>query len=355
MTGLTPEQAGALLSLSPPEEAAPTRDEEVLARARALVRAHAVTPEQARLLELPLEGVRAHLRQRGAGAFLGCVHLPLTVYAAIQQGDGAPALPLTVALTLLHAGIDVLDDMMDGDLAAAWAAYRPAEILLAATTLIAALPPLALAEVNAPPTVVLALQRALARSALVMSAGQQYDVATAGAADPDAAAVELSVSRKSGEALALAAELAALLAGAPPEIVGHYAAMGRAYGTAAQIRSDIVDLFVAAHSRDLASGTRTLPVARYLHTLPVADRRPFLALLDKARVSPLARARVRRRLRAAGMARECAVIVELYCQAAYDSLSKCGASGPAAAALHGMIATCSLFDPSSNEGGGTEA
>lgn len=49
--------------------------------------------------------------------------------------------------------------------------------------------------------------------------------------------------------------------------VALYDDTGRALGTAGQLSSDCYDLFTAEHSRDLASGTRTLTVVLYRERL----------------------------------------------------------------------------------------
>ncbi len=122
------------------------RTERVLAYAQGFALSHAVTPQQRRLLETALLGLRAQVGEQGVHPF---VDLPLLVYAGLR-GDDTPAFPLAAATSLLFLGLDIFDDIADGDLPVHWRGYRPAEINLAAATLLCALPQLALAELDAP-------------------------------------------------------------------------------------------------------------------------------------------------------------------------------------------------------------
>lgn len=317
-------------------------EEDVLARAEAFALHHAVTPEQRRLLATAFHGRRTQLCQREVSPDdLDCVDLPRSVYAAVR-GDRAAALPLAIATTVLWTGIDLLDDVMDGDLPPEWQGVRPAEITLAAATLISALAPLALSQLDAPAATLLAMHQTLAGGLLAMSGGQQADVAMA---DSDAAtveAVEASVAGKSGAGMAMLATLAAQFAGAPAETVSVYGEMGHALGTARQLHSDCYDLFVAPHSKDLAGGTRTWPIAWRLQGLAGEERGRFLALLHRARTDAAAREAVRAHLIEAGALRGCAFVIELYCDRARRALSRTHPREPAACALRRRIADTSL-------------
>lgn len=165
----------------------------------------------------------------------------------------------------------------------------------------------------------------------------------AGSADISAAEVEASVAGKSGEQLATYASLAAQLAGAPSEVVTTYAAMGQAIGTAGQLASDCYDLFQASHSRDLANGTRTLPIALHLERHTGTERERFLMLLAQARHDKEAREAVRHCLRAAGELRRCAFVVEVYCQRALRALQQAQPLEPAGSGLRAMIDGMSFF------------
>ncbi|MES2465311.1 MAG: polyprenyl synthetase family protein [Armatimonadota bacterium] len=271
------------------------------------------------------------------------MHLPLRVYAALC-GDDAPAIPLAVATTLIYLGMDILDDLADGDLSDDWNAYRPEEITLLGITLLTALPLRLFAGLDAPPAVRLQMVGLLADAGVRLSAGQQSDLAMAGQENVTVAEVEASVAGKTGGEMALFAALAAVLAGEPPARVAHFAEMGSAIGVAGQLCSDCVDLFALPHSRDLASGTRTLPIALYLKRLRGTERQTFLDLLDKARHSPDAQSTVRTQLKTSKVAFQSAFAIEVHCQRARRLFREANLSHPAARDLEAIISHLSLFD-----------
>src|SRR5438067_150609 len=91
-----------------------TPEAEALLGARRLIGAHAKTPEQERLLLAALEGSLARHRGVGPDEYRRPVRLPLAVGAAVC-GEPTRAMPVAAAMLLLHAGMDTLDDLMDGD------------------------------------------------------------------------------------------------------------------------------------------------------------------------------------------------------------------------------------------------
>src|SRR5262249_35282605 len=127
--------------------------------------------------------------------------------------------------SLFHLGLNICDDLADGELPAHWAGYRPSEIHLVSVAMLAPLPQLLLADLDAPAATREAMQLALARGLLRMGVGQYCDINTAGSADVSANDVEESVAAKSGEELAIYATLAAQLAGASSDRVERYAAL----------------------------------------------------------------------------------------------------------------------------------
>lgn len=269
------------------------------------------------------------------------MHLPLLVHAALH-GDHRPAIPLAVATALLFLGLDIIDDL-DGDLTAEWEPFRPAEVNLAAATRLCSLPQLAIASIEAPPSCIALLQKTVAQWLLRMAAGQHQDLFATGAAVFHPDDVEQSVAAKSGEELALFSLLAAQLAGTSAENATFYSEFGRALGTATQLASDCHDLFAAQTSRDLANGTRTLPIALHLQRREEGERAPFLALLAKAGSDEAIRESVRQRLREAGELRRCAVIVEVYCQRSLQMMKCANPLEPAAGALRAMVNQSSFF------------
>ncbi len=314
------------------------RTEEVLAEAEDFLFRHAVNEHQRRLFSTALVGLKAQSRELEYAVFL---HLPLLVYAGLR-GDDRPAIPLAATTSLLFLGMDILDDLADGDQPAHWAGYGAGEINLAAATLLCAIPQLAIAELDAPADCINAMQQRLAEGLLQMSAGQQRDLALAGSEEAGADEVQAILGTK-GEEMAIFAALAAHLAGATTEIVETCAALGRAIGTAGQLSSDCYDIFTDPDSRDLAHGTRTLPIALHLERQTGEERARFLALLDQAREDAGMREAVRQRLIASGEMRHCAFITEVYCQRAYRALEQMNPLEPARSGLRAMIDSVSFF------------
>jgi heptaprenyl diphosphate synthase len=145
------------------------------------------------------------------------------------------------------------------------------------------------------------------------------------------------VAATSGQEMAICASLAAQLAGASAEQIERCAALGLALGAAGQLASDCRDVFSTPHSKDLAAGTRTLPIVLGLNRLEGRARADFLALLDRARHDEAACDEVRAQLRDAGVVRGCALTVEVYRQRALRLLDTVGAQEPARGRLRTMI------------------
>ena len=306
--------------------------EEVLAEADALVGRHARTADQRRLLELALVGLKAQSREMDSPAY---IHLPLLVYAGLA-GDHRPAVSLAAAASLVFLGMDIMDDLADGDQPAHWVGHSPGEINLAAATLLCALPQLALAEQDAPPDRLAAMHETLARGLMRISAGQERDLAMVDSADAKTADVEAVLHAK-GEEMSIFAELAAHLGKASPESVQAYASLGRSIGIAGQLASDCYDLFTDADSRDLMHGTRTLPVVLHLERQTVEERVLFLVLLERGREDEGVRSVVRERLRTSGALRHCAFAVEVHCQRARRTLEQLNPLEPGLIGLRAMI------------------
>ena len=299
----------------------------VLAYAFDFARRAMPTPEMASLLETALIGLDEHAR-RSDRPFI--IDLPLSVYAAVR-GERAPGIPIAAAIGLMYLGFDIGDDLTDGDLPPHWQGRSVAEIEIVMVALIASLPPTLIDALDVPADVRARMQGGFARRLMTMLGGQHRDVRTAGMADVSAKAVEDSVVAKTGEEFALFAWLAAMYAGAAAAELERYDAMGRALGTALQFLSDCRDLFNAAHSKDLAAGTRTLPIALTLERLAGDARAEFLALLDRARTDTAAGIAVRQRIRAARVVPLCAMVIEVYRQQALAAIE--AAAAPEAARL----------------------
>jgi hypothetical protein len=290
------------------------------------------TTEMAAVLETALAGF-------GPDGDHGPVEVSLAVYAAVR-GDTRPAVPLAAAVGLFSIGLALGDHVTDDELGAEWKRHSMADIQFIMVALLASLPQQIIDRLDAPAEIRARLQGMVARSLLTMMGGQQQDVQTVGRSEVHTAAVTASVAAKAGEGGALFAALAARLAGADDDRVEHYATMGHSLGTAVQLASDCDDLFGAPHSRDLAAGTRTLPIALALERQEGQARDEFAALLDRARSDAGAGVAVRQRIVEAGVLPICAFRIEVYRQRALAALAAVDAREPGGPWLQAMIAMC---------------
>jgi len=272
---------------------------------------------QRRLLDTALEGLRRHIGEsRAEDAMIPSIDFPFAICAAARAQDLDSVTALAGACSLVFLGLDILDDVADGDRPAHWGDCSTAEINLAGATVLSTLPSLAIARLDIPAELRAAMLQTLSLGLLRMSAGQYADLAMTDTLIVDLERVEASVIGKSGEQVATYCTLAAQLVGSSPAQIADYTEMGRHFGTAGQLLSDCNELLCDPEMRDLAHGARTLPVALYLTRLDDAQRQMFLALLDRARHDKSARLEARDRIRATATVRRVVVKAELYRQSA---------------------------------------
>lgn len=224
--------------------------------------------------------------------------LPALIRGAID-GDPGRATPVAAAATLLFLSFDLLDDLQDGDNRAWWAPLTTAELLLLAATLPATLPAQLLCLPDTAPRLAADLGKALSTGLLAVAEGQAVDLSTrkASVGTDDA---EAAVLGKSGAQMALYARLAALHAGASPSEAENWAALAHGLGCAGQFGSDVLDLLDPDWSRDLASGTRTLPLAFTLAQAQGHEKSELEALLARSRTDRAAQKDVVSAVQAAG-------------------------------------------------------
>ncbi|MDF5725499.1 MAG: polyprenyl synthetase family protein [Rhizonema sp. PD37] len=317
------------------------RRQDVADEAKAFVKSYETTTLQSKVLATALSGLRA-LDYNRSKSFVPCVHLPLLVYAGVS-GNDEQAVPLSVALSLLELGIDLLDNLADQELPLSWQGYSSSVIQLTATKFVCCLPQLALMDLDASTASLLTIQQMLAQGLLKIAAGQLQDLEFQESSHPNVEDVQASVLGKSGERRGMYAALAAQLAGASLETVEAYAEMGRSLGMVLQFTSDCTDIFTAAHSRDLANGTRTLPIALHLQQLQDTERASFLDLLAKAKVDLKARQEVQASLVQAGGLRRCAYYIEYFRQRTKQSLEIANPKEPALSWFKEIISNVSVL------------
>lgn len=181
------------------------------------------------------------------------------------------------------------------------------------------------------------MQATLAGGLLQMIGGQQGDLSGTDTATVTAAQVVAIVAAKSGQEMAICTSLAAQLAGASAEQLERCTALGLALGTAGQLASDCHDVFSSPHSKDLAAGTRTLPIVLGLNRLQGPARAALLALLERARHEEAARRQARQQLHDAGVLQRCALTIEVHRQRALRLLDELNPREPARGRLQAML------------------
>lgn len=279
---------------------------------------------------------------------LPAIQLPLLVHAAIT-GEERPALPVAAACTLLYLGADLLDNVIDRELPPSWQARDPAEAHLAAATLLAAVPQLALAhlrEQGAPPATLWALSQLFAETLLIMSAGEHEDLLYTGREDVDGRMCRAMAERKSGAEVALFAGAGATLATEDAALIEEYAAFGMCLGTSRQILSDAVDIWKGENGRDLLNGKRTLPIVHALCALPDEPRERLLDLLEALRGGAQPYGEVRKILLTAGSVHYTALVADDYRQRASDHLVAASPREPPGSALRAILGEASLLPAS---------
>ncbi len=295
------------------------------------------------------ELLRVHLEvsrgKAGMSPERAATRLPLLVHAAIA-GDEGPALPVAAACTLLHLGGDLFDSAVDDELPIPWRERDPAEINLAATTLLGVLPQLALARLEdqgTPPATTLALTRLFANTLLKMGAGQHEDLRLSCSEDVSLKEIQAMVERKSGSEIALSARAGALVATRDRRKIGSYAGFGLCCGVAKQLINDLWDIWGATVSRDLLNGRRTLPIAHALATSNTGQRDRLNKLLAAAVESPECHDRVREALVEAGSVSYTMLMVRLYRERALNHLAIASSLEPAGRKLREVLDHISLL------------
>jgi len=244
---------------------------------------------------------------------------------------------------LAGVGVDLLDDLGDGDLDPGWLDLPRGCILLMATTLVSAIPFRAIADLGISVSLRGRMHACLASGLLEMSGGQLEDLASQRGSIPSPREVEASVIAKSGGEMATSAALGAIAAGATEATAAGFARAGRHYGAALQLAWDVSDLGQIAESRDLAAGARTLPIAYHAAALDEPDGGRFRQLLDRASTEQASRVEVLHSLRRSSALRRTALVAEVQHQSAQRAVAALDLRRSAADAVREYVAGCSIY------------
>jgi len=232
----------------------------------------------AEVVGLALDVVEAQSPEGG----LACVEVPLLAHEAII-GSVEPAIPVAAAATCVYAGADVLDNLLDHELPAAWAATSPGQVTIAGAALLASLPHVAIDSLGdlADAATKQALHGLVGGTLWRMASGQVADLEPGSSTGP-VEALE-SVAGKSGAELALFAAMGARLASPDPVLVGAFEEYGLNLGIAGQVASDCYDIWRSSASADLGNGTMSVPIAYAVATARGDDAVELREALERAR------------------------------------------------------------------------
>ena len=307
-----------------------------------VIEALPVHPNHRELLQIHL---RAGREEAEDWPEMSAIQVPLLVHTAVA-GDERPALPVAAACTFLGLGADLYDSILDHELSAFWLTRDSAEVNLTATTLMATLPQLSIAQLQeqgTPPAKLWALAHLFADTLQMMIGGEYEDLLFPNLENVSLEESRAMVERKSGSAHALFARAAAVLATEDPSTIEAYANFGLCFGIAKQLINDVWGIWGEDASRDLLNGKRTLPIVHALSTLHGEQRKRLRKLLAAARESSEHHDEVRALLAAAGSVRYTALIVRLYQRQARNHLVAASPQGSAGEELHRLLDRASLL------------
>jgi geranylgeranyl pyrophosphate synthase len=205
------------------------------------------------------ESLRAAFRDRGASEGKGIPWFMLPIFTCEALGGAVePAHYVAAGMEIGRIAAGCLDEWQDHDTEGAlWQAIGPEKTVSLATGMIAlsllALAPLA--DLGVEPSMVLDLQREFQVTLLHMSEGQYVDL------DGDLSLDDYQTvaGAKSGALFRLGCRAGAMVAGAPPDIVGCYGDFGYNLGILVQVWNDIGGLTGVLGKSD-TEHRRALPI-----------------------------------------------------------------------------------------------
>lgn len=254
------------------------------------------------------------------GYWIPCLEFPDLLSSGLNLSPQDVRL-LTMTSSFIYLGADLLDDLQDAELDCSSHNISPSEITLISATLLTVFPILAIADLQVDTETKLNMQKTLAHSLLVMSAGQQQDLSLSHKNFVSLEAIKKSIQGKSGEELALSCLLVAQLAKLPLSQQKSYEDLGRTLGTVMQMVSDFNELIWAKTSADLNQGKRSLPIAFCLEKLQGNDRRELIELLRTTHWSSKNRNSLKQILTDSGALAYTTLVVEDLCQQSLEILN----------------------------------
>lgn len=240
-----------------------------------------MTPERLRdaCLHYPAAGGK---RLRPVMAILAC---------EAAGGRESDAMPLAVALELVHNFSLIHDDIMDRDalrrgIPTVHTKWGEATAILAGDTLFAKAFEILAASPGDPARTTRAVVD-VAAMARVLCEGQQLDMEFASGAPSESDYLDM-VYRKTARLFEVAARDGAVVGGGSEEAIRALESYGRAFGIAFQVRDDLLDFLGTTESigkpaaSDIRAGKRTVVALHALAAASPAERRILESVLGKA-------------------------------------------------------------------------
>jgi len=196
----------------------------------------------------------------GEGAHrLAALDVPLII--ADGLGGARHGRQLAAVTAAAYIGIDVVDDLLDGDAPPYWPDPTPSQIALGAALAYCTLAQSQLLRIDVPPDVQVGALQDLTDTLVSMAAAEELDVSAFGRHLDPAEALRV-VTGKSGDMLACFARVAARSCGvAPGARLDRFGEFGTQLATARQLGSDIMELEPSAASADHRNCAVTFPIA----------------------------------------------------------------------------------------------
>jgi geranylgeranyl pyrophosphate synthase len=258
--------------------------------------------------------------------------LSLIVLAALT-GDPEPALPVCLVSRLWWAGVDALDDLVDGQ-AGRDPDLSPQQVMVGATACIA-LPNAVPGLWPVPGQVRLDWEQEITRASVAAAEGQLAEQLTE-PEEPSWARAMASYRDKNGAAYARDAVMAARLATDDPAALRGWRAFGSVFGVLRQLRNDC-DVPSVADDEDLANGVFTLELAHALENAAPDRRASLRELRGQARHDTAARARLRRALAEPDLAQPYGTKIQAMGNRARLLLDELAPPSPQRAMLHHLV------------------
>lgn len=271
---------------------------------------------------------------------------------AAAGGAAERALPAAAAVELLHNFTLVHDDIQDNSAfrhnrRTVWSIWGMAQGINVGDGMhaIAQRALFGLRERGLPAPLVLDLAVGLDETVLRICAGQVRDIDFERRWDIGGADYREMIAGKTAAIFAYAARAGALIAGLPLERADAFDAFGAALGLGFQVRDDLLGIWGATdvtgkqQGDDIRRRKKSLPIIMLHERANEADRAYLEGLYATDEVAPGEIATVVQMLDRAGVRDDCQEIVERYHIEAAAHLNASGATGPAAAALAGLIET----------------